>query len=130
MSMLATLLRIRRDRVKLASGEVVHVRPLTVKQSYVVEQLFGPVAASMAEKGLDSLEVQAEHADALIGIVATAIDKPVSFVENMPRDDFNKLFQRLLAVERDFFAAHIAAAVMVRAKSQKPQQTGQGPSKR
>lgn len=110
------LLRLfRKGRLKLRTGEVVEIRPLTVRQSCVVEKLFEPVAVSIAEHGLENfVYVQSKHASELVGIVATAISKDVGFVDAMDREDFNALWKRLLGVEGPFFRALVAVAARAR----------------
>lgn len=109
---LERLLRLsNKGRMKLKSGDIIEVKPLTLKQSIIVERLFAPISDDIARLGVDAfVDIQAKHADELIAIVATSINKSVNFVESMDRDDFNEIWRRLLEVEAPFFQALVKAA--------------------
>jgi hypothetical protein len=112
---LKTLLGLDSSAFKTKAGERVHVRPLTVKQAFVIEQCFGPIAAGILDRGVDDLSVYAEHADDLCKLVAVAVERDVAWVEALPRTDFNAILAKLLDVERDFFNALLMQAKVSRA---------------
>lgn len=110
MKSIRSLLRLDSSRKKLNDGTLVQIQPLKIRQMLTIEGLFTPIAAGFAEKGIRSLEVHAEHADAFIEIVSVAIKKPVEYVEDMSPDDFNHIWSKLLEVDSNFFRALVRQA--------------------
>jgi hypothetical protein len=105
-----SLFRNDRRRKKLRDGTIVHIKPLNVKQTSIIEGLFDPLADGWVEHGFDSLDVQVQHTDALIGIVAISIGKDRTFVENLDKRDYDELWALLLEIERDFLQGRVLLA--------------------
>lgn len=120
MLKLKELLGLDRAIVKLKSGERVTVKPLTVRQSYVIEQAFAPIAETAAEVGFGSLELLNAHAKELVMVVAAGIDKEPEEVDEMDYEDFQKILGKLLEVNRNFFVALSVQGAARAAQKQKP----------
>lgn len=120
---LKSLLGLDTKSHKLASGERITIQPLTVRQAFVVEQVFTPIADDIITHGVDDLVTYAQHADALVKLVAVAVGREVEWVDSLPRADFNALLAKLLDVEKDFFNA----LVMARAAQQQKANPAAGP---
>lgn len=119
---LSSIFRNDKSKLKLSDGTKIEIKPLNVKQTFIVEGLFAPAAADFALKGDAGIEFQAEHADAFISVVAASLGKPVAYVEEMLPEDFNRIWAKLLEVNRDFFHALVRRAAA--AGASKPR-TGQ-----
>ena len=102
---LRTLLGLDRASVRLEGGKRLTLKPLTLKQSLVIERAFEPVAISMAEMGMEADELYAMHADDLILVVATAVGQKPGEVEAWSFGDFKKVLSRLLEINRNFFSS-------------------------
>ena len=112
---LKTLLGLGSSAFKTKAGDRVHVKPLTVKQAFIVERCFGPIAEGILDRGVDDLATYAQYADELCQIVAVAVDRNVAWAESLPRTDFNQLLAKLLDIEKDFFNALLMQARSSRA---------------
>lgn len=118
---LKALIQRNRFGKKLKNGDRIQIKPLTLKQSLAIGAMFEPLADAVVRDGALSMQVQVDNASELIGIVATAIDKPYEYVENMDTQDFQEIYGRLLKVNSDFFNAQVrAAAARAKQKSLPP----------
>lgn len=119
MRKLLALLGLNKAAIKMANGDRIVVAPLGFRQHVIVTRAFAPVADVIVERGVDMMSIYESAADELITTIATAIGKPFEYVESMQMDDFNKIFERLMKVEANFFHSLIAAA-KVRQLEKKP----------
>ena len=120
---LRTLLGLDRASVKLEGGKRLTLKPLTLKQSLVIERAFEPVAVTMSELGMESLEVYDMHADDLILVVATAVSQTPAQVEEWSYTDFKEVLARLLELNRNFFVSLVVRGA-AKAATATPPSTG------
>lgn len=110
MRTLLALLGLNKGAIRLENGDRITVAPLGFRQHVIITKAFAPVADIIVERGADMMTIYESAADELITTVATAINKPFEYVENMQMTDFNKIFDRLMKVEENFFNGLILTA--------------------
>lgn len=97
-------------------GKTLTIKPMTVRQAFVVEEAFRPIADGIVEHGADSPHAYAPHGPLLIKLVAEMCSESEAWVGDLRPADFNKLLAKVLDVERDFFRDLVRQAARTRSK--------------
>lgn len=116
---LKTLLGLDVQTVRVG-GKRLTLRPLTVRQAFVVEECFRPIAGGIVEHGADSIEAYADHGDRLIKLVAEVCGKPEKWVGDLRPEEFNELLAKALDVNRDFFNSLVLQVASTKAQKLSP----------
>ena len=109
------------DRVLTVGGEIVTVRELAFAQTLRLEAAMGPLIRAFIElpEGDEPITARfealfGEHAQAWMGFMATACDKPRDWVEQLSDADGRVLSMTVWSVNAAFFTQRVLSGMITR----------------
>ena len=87
------------------AGEKVQIRTIKVKYLSLVLKEIQPFASvfKQSQENVDLIQVAMDHIDNVIVLVATLVEKPQEWVEELEIDELVSVFTKLVEVNIDFF---------------------------
>jgi hypothetical protein len=112
-------------RVTLASGMVVDVLPITVRQLVPFVRALGPSREAMAKPEMDIWVLIALYGEEITAALSVALAMPVSAIECLSPGDYMACLNAMLEANRDFFGSWLLRPTMA-AAARKSEQSGDG----
>jgi hypothetical protein len=113
-------------QVHLASGLVIDVLPITVRQLVPFVRALGPAREAMAKLDMDEWVLIALYGDEIREAMSIALAMPVSAIECMRPGDYMTCLNAVLETNRDFFVSWLIRPMMA-AAARKSEQPADGP---
>jgi hypothetical protein len=113
-------------QVRLASGMVVDVLPVTVRQLAPFVRALGPAREALAGPDADVWQLIADYGEAITAGLSVALAMPVSAIECLSPGDYLACLNAVLEANRDFFGSWLLRPTMA-AAARKSEQSADGP---
>jgi len=110
-----TVLTPEPRRVTLASGLMVDVHPITVRQLVPFVRALGPAREAMAAPAADVWELIADYGEDITEGLSVALAMPVRAIECLSPGDYMGCLNAVLEANRDFFGSWLLRPTMKRA---------------
>ena len=115
------------ERVKLSSGLLLDVHPLTVRQLAPFVRALGPAREALADPAADVWDIIADYGEDIAEGLAVALVMPQSAIECLSPGDYLDALNAVLRVNADFFGSWLSAPTRARMARTMEQLPADGP---